>query len=213
MKHIKIALLSAVSLLSGMFIYGQASEASVMIDKENRRAVMITIDHPEKDVREALKLRLERSGLKEKPKNGITKYKEVTLSEISPDKVDIYTKVEAGPNNSSIVYMAVSKGYNNFTSGDADSSITKNVKAFLQSFVMDANNHVADMGITSQTDDIGKDEKEYKQLLDDQVDLKKKRSTIDDRLLEIQNNLNLKRQDIDRKKIALQGAKEKRVKL
>jgi hypothetical protein len=46
--------------------------------------------------------------------------------------LDIYTKVEEGPNNSSVVYMAVSKGYDNFASV-ADSAITQNVKAFLES--------------------------------------------------------------------------------
>lgn len=210
MKQIKTVLLSVVSLLSGMFIYGQASEASVMIDNENRHAVMIPIDHPEKDAREALRLRLERSGLKEKLRNGVTRYKGVTLSEISPDKVDIYTKVEAGPNNSSVVYMAVSRGYDNFTSSEADSNITQNVKAFLQSFIMDANNHSADIGITSQLKDISKDEKNYQQLLDEQADLKKKRSIIDSRLLEIQNDLYLKKENMDKKKISLDGAKEKR---
>ncbi len=210
MKQIKIILLGAVSLLSGMFIYAQASDASVMINNENHHAVMIPIDHPEKDAREALKLRLERSGLKEKVKNGVSRYRGVILSEISPDKVDIYTKVEAGPNNSSVVYMAVSRGYNNFTSSGADSSITQKVKTFLQSFVMDADNHSADLGITSQLDDISKNEKKYQQLLDEQADLKKKKSTIDSRLLEIQNNLTLEKENIDKKKTTLQDARYKR---
>ncbi len=210
MKQIKIILLGAVSLLSGMFIYAQASDASVMINNENHHAVMIPIDHPEKDAREALKLRLERSGLKEKVKNGVARYRGVILSEISPDKVDIYTKVEAGPNNSSVVYMAVSRGYNNFTSSGADSSITQKVKTFLQSFVMDADNHSADLGITSQLDDISKNEKKYQQLLDEQADLKKKKSTIDSRLLEIQNNLTLEKENIDKKKTTLQDARYKR---
>ena len=42
-------------------MYGQARDASVMIDKENRNAVMIVIDQPEKITRDALQQRLERS--------------------------------------------------------------------------------------------------------------------------------------------------------
>jgi NhaP-type Na+/H+ and K+/H+ antiporter len=213
MKQVKIVLLSAMSLLSGMFLYGQAREASVMIENENHHAIMIQIDQPEKDAREALKLRLERSGLKERLRNGVVKYKGVTLSEISPDKLDIYTKVEAGPNNSSVVYMAVSRGYNNFANSMADSSITQNVKKFLQSFIMDAQHHSADIGITSQVNDISKDEKKYRQLLDEQADLQKKRSAIDSRLLEIQNDLYLQKENIDKKKVTLGDAKVKRGKL
>lgn len=213
MKQVKIVLLSTMSLLSGMFLHGQARETSVVIEKENHHAIMIQVDQPEKDAREALKLRLERSGLKEKLRNGVVKYKGVTLSEISPDKLDIYTKVEEGPNNSSVVYMAVSKGYNNFTNSMTDSSITQNVKTFLQSFLMDARNYSADIGITNQVNDIGKDEKNYQQLLDEQGDLQKKRSAIDNRLLEIQNDLYIKKENIDKKKITLRDAKVKRGKL
>jgi hypothetical protein len=210
MKHIKTGLLAAAALLAGTVIYGQAKEASVMIDKENRHAVMITVDQPEKNTREALQQRLERSGLKEKSRNGSTKYLGVTLSEISADKVDLYTKVEPGPNNSSVVYMAVSRGYNNFTNGAADSSITQNVKTFLESFIQDANNHSADMGITNQLNDISKDEKNYQNLLDEQTDLQKKRSNIDNRLSAIQTELNTRKEELDKKKVSVKDAKTKR---
>lgn len=213
MKQINTILLSAVFLFPGLFSYGQASEASVMIDKENRHAVTIVVDQPETTTRDALRMRLERSGLRVRPTDGVSKYKGVILSEISSEKLDIYTKVEPGPNNSSVVYMAVSRGYNNFTNSRTDSSINQQVKSFLESFITDANNHSSDIGITSQMNDINKGEKDYQQLMNEQSDLQKKKSVIDNRLLEIQNTLLLKREDIDKKKIALQGAKDKRSKL
>ncbi len=213
MKQIKIALLGAIALMSCTFLCGQAKEASLMIGKENHPAVMIQVDQPEKDTREALKLRMERSGLKERLKRGIVRYEGVTFSEISPDKLDIYTKVEEGANNGSVVYMAVSRGYNNFTSSVADSAITQNVKNFLESFILDASNHTQDIGISSQWNDIERGEKEYKQLVDEQSSLLKKRADLDSRLSEIQNGLNLKREDIEKKKVALQDAKTKRGKL
>jgi hypothetical protein len=193
-----------------MLVYAQARDASVMIDKENRHAIMIAIDQPEKITSDALQQRLERAGLKERSKNGILRYKGVTFSEISADKVDIYTKVESGANNSSIVYMAVSRGYDNFTNSTADSSITENVKAFLQSFVKDANDHSVNVGIGNQLTDISKDEKNYQTLLDEQKNLQKKKLAIDNRLLEIQNELSLKRENIDKKKSVMEDAKVKR---
>lgn len=211
MKHIKIILLSSATFFSGMFLIAQeAREASVMIDKENRNAVTITIDQPEKITRDALHQRLERSGLKERERGGVVKYKGVTLSEISPDKLDIYTKVEKGPNNGSVVYMAVSRGYNNFTNGAADSSITENVKTFLQSFVKDANTYSADIGINNQMNDVNKDEKMYQRLLDEQRDLQKKKSNIESRLTAIENELNTRKEAINKKKIEVEDAKVKR---
>ena len=210
MKYIKIISLTVATLFSGMFICGQARDASVMIDKENRNAVMIAIDQPEKITGEALRQRLERSGLKDRGKNGVSSYKGVILSEITPDKVDIYTKVEGGPNNSSIVYMAVSRGYNNFTNSVADSSITQNVKTFLESFVKDANSHSADVGISNQIKDVNKDEKAYQKLLDEQRDLQKKKLNIENRLAEIQNELNVKGEGLNKKKSGVEDAKAKR---
>ena len=70
MRYIKIILLSSATLFAGTALYAQARDASVMIDKENRNAVMITIDQPEKITNEALQQRMERSGLKEKEKKG-----------------------------------------------------------------------------------------------------------------------------------------------
>ena len=203
-------MLTAASLFSGMFLYGQTRDASVMIDKANRNAVMITIDQPEKITRDALHQRLERSGLKEKARNGVVSYKGVTLSEISPDKVDLYTKVEEGPNNSSVVYMAVSRGYNNFSNSTVDSTITQNVKTFLESFVKDADYHSADVGIKNQIKDVVKDEKSYQRLLDEQSDLQKKKSNIEKRLVEIQNELDVRQEGINKKKSGVEDAKVKR---
>lgn len=202
--------LSTVALLSGVLAIGQARDGSVMIDKENRNAVMITINQPDNITSEALNQRLQRSGLKAKTRNGLTKYSKVTLSEISPDQLDIYTKVEKAPNNSSIVYMAVSRGYNGFTAGPADSTITANVKTYLDEFVKDADYHSADVGITNQINDVNKEEKMYKRLLDEQSDLNKKKTGIDNRLVEIQRELKVKEEEITKKKSELEIARAKR---
>jgi hypothetical protein len=204
-------LFSAISflLLCGL-VFGQAMPVSTMIEKENRNAVMITINQPVDITTDALQQKLQRAGLNERVKRGVASYKGVTLSEISKDKIDIYTKVEKAPNNTSIVYMAVSKGYNNFTNSGADSIITANVEAFLNSFVKDADNHFADVNIGSQMTDISKSEKEYQQLLDEQRDLEKKKGKIDSRLTEIQNELIVRKTDMDKKKTAMEDSKNKR---
>jgi hypothetical protein len=207
MKRIKNVLLTALMMFSTIIIFAQSTPVSTLIEKENRNAVMIEIKQPVDITTAALQQKLQRAGLNEKVKKGVASYKGVVLSEISKDKIDVYTKVESGPNNTSIVYMAVSKGYNNFTSSDADSVITQNVEAFLNSFVKDADNHFADVGISNQIKDVSKSEKEYQKLLNEQTDLEKKKSKIDTRLVEIQNELNVRKINLDKMKTGVQDAK------
>ena len=202
--------LAAAAFFSGILAYGQATEGSVMIDNANRSAVTITIDQPDNVTGDALLQRMQRSGLQNKPKNGAMSFKGVILSDISAEKLDIYTKVEKGPNNSSVVYMAVSRGYNNFTNGTTDSVLTQNVKNFLQSLVKDANDRSADVGISNQINDVNKDQKAYQKLLDEQGDLQKKKTKIENRLVEIQNELDARTVEMNKKKSAIDDAKVKR---
>jgi hypothetical protein len=192
------------------YVTAQATSVSTVIEKTNRDAVMITIDQPLKVTIEALQEKLSRAGLDERVRRGAASYKGVILSQISKDKIDLYTKVEEGPNNTSNVYMAVSKGYNNFTSAGSDSVLTENVIAFLNSFVKDADNHFADLDISNQMNDVSKSEKAYQKLVDEQTDLEKKKAAIDVRLSAIANELSSRRTDIDNKKIVIDESKTKR---
>jgi hypothetical protein len=211
MKKIKNLLLTAGGLFTSVLVFAQATPVSTLIEKENRNAVMIEIKQPVDITVDALQQKLQRAGLNEREKKGTAIYKGVVLSEISKDKIDVYTKVESGPNNTSIVYMAVSKGYNNFTSSDADTLITQNVEAFLNSFVKDADNHSADVGISNQIKVENKSEKEYQKLLKEQKDLQEKKSKIDSRLVEIQNELDARKISIDKMKTGVEDAKTSRV--
>ena len=202
--------MATAMLFACAYAIGQAVPISTMIEKENRNAVMIIINQPVKITTEALHEKLQRSGLDEKAKKGSTSYKGVTLSEISSEKIDVYTKVEEAPNNTSAVYMAVSKGYNNFTNSAADSVITQNTIAFLNSFVKDADNHFADVNITGQIGDVNKSEKDYQKLLDEQRNLEKQKSAIDSRLGVILVELASLKTEMDKKKITVEDSKIKR---
>src|SRR6185295_4452023 len=191
---LKVLLIYAAITFSSLTIYSQATITSTIIEKENRNAVMIQIDQPVDITTSALEQRLKRSGLDGKTHNGVTSYKAVTLSEIATEKVDIYTKVDKGENkNTSIVYMAVSKGYDNFTSAESDSTITEHVKIFLNSFVKDVTVFSLDLLITSQTDEVNSTEKDYEHLLSDQKDLQKKKADIETSIIEKEKEINEKK--------------------
>lgn len=213
MKKLRIIVLSTAALFMGVLANGQARDVSVMIDKENRQAVMININQPEGVTSDALNQRLQRSGLKAKTKRGFTKYNMVTFSEISPDQLDIYTKVKKGPGNTSIVYLAATRGYTTLTNSSADSTITANMKEYLQSFVETANRYSVDAEINNQIAAVNKEEKIYQQLFNEQADLQKKKSNIDNRLAEIQRDLRIGEEKITKMKSNLEIERSKRTNL
>jgi len=199
----KIFLILALLAIATPGAYAQATVTSTMIEKENRNAVMIRIDHPVDLTTVALEQRMKRSGLTGKTHSNVTSYKAITLSEVADGKVDIYTKIEKGENNSSIVYMAVSKWYNSSTNAEPDSMITGNVKAFLNSFVKDANGYALDLMIATQLDEVSNAEKEYESLLSDQKDLDKKKADNESNTVDKGKEIQLKKEELDRKKEAL----------
>lgn len=211
MKRIQIIALSTVALLSGILAQGQARDGSFKFDKENMPSVIINIDQPVDVTSDALNQRLQQSGLKAKTKRGVTAYNRVTLPELSPDLLDIYTKVEKGAGNTSTVYMAVARGYNGLNTSPADSIITVNIKKYLEAFVNDANAYSVDLGISNQLNDVTKDEKAYQRLLDEQGDLMKKQADIQSRLSDVQRQLKIKEDELNKKKSDLEVARAKRI--
>jgi hypothetical protein len=209
MIQLKKILITCFAFFSGLLMYGQAHNASVMIDNVNRDAVMISIDQPLNITSEAFQQRLARSGLKYSPKNGEFRFKGVTLSEISPEKVDIYAKITKGSQNGSIVYMSVTLGYNDYVHNGKDGAINQNIKNFLESFMKDTNNQPAKVMIGYQVSDVAKDEKSLQMLLDEQRNLEKQRSVIDSRLLDIQNQINVIGDGINKRKSGVEGSRVK----
>ncbi len=199
-----------IILLIHATMIGQAKEGAVKIDKESQPCVMININRPQEITENALKERLELSGLKDGVKKGEGFYKEVVFSEISPDKLDIYTKVEKASNKSSIVYIAVTKVYDDLGVGTFDSLITDRLKIFLNSFVRDADNEYADVQISGQVKDLKNDRKSYDRLLKDQKKLERQKKKIEKQLVALQNEINAKRLSLDIQKSDLKDAEENR---
>lgn len=208
MKQIKNLLLIAILAITALNSSAQTSVESILIEKQNRNAVKLEIDQPENITSAALEQRLKRSGISGKKSKGVVIYKGVNLSEISTSKLDIYTKV-VKHGTGSIVYMAASKGYDNFAVTE-ETEITANISAFLISFVKDANYRSVDIDLSTQMDDIAKQEKAYQKLLDDQKDTEKKKADAEAKLIQIQNGLDSKKTEIDAKKAAMEDLKTKR---
>ena len=209
MKKLKTLLLVTVVLFSVTITHAQTSVESILIEKQNRNAVKLEIDQPENITSTALEQRFKRSGISGKKSNGgVVVYKGINLSEISTSKLDIYTKV-VKHGTGSIVYMAASKGYDNFAVTE-ETEITVNIATFLTAFVKDANYRSVDVDLSAQMQDIAKQEKAYQKLLEDQKDTQKKKVDAEARLIQLQNDITTKSTELDQKKAALEELKAKR---
>jgi hypothetical protein len=206
MKRTKISLLTLITLFFTGSLLAQARTVSTRIENEDRNAVVVEIYHPLNYTEHALQARLQQEGLTGILVNGSIIYKGVTLSEISRDKMDLYTRVEHGDNNSSLVYLSVSRNYNGDSNLDAEGTVTRNTEAFLDAFVKDLSNRISDVAITGDLKAAGKSEKQYQKLLDEQRDLEQKRSKIDSRLADIQHQLTISKVDRDRTRSAVDNA-------
>lgn len=209
MKNTKTIILLIVFATSIFTACAQATTESIIIEKHNRNAVKLYIDQNENITKDALIAKLKRSGLKGKTRKGITIYREVILSEISATKLDIYTSVQKR-GIGSVVYMAASKGYDNFATPE-DTAITNNIMVFLNTFTNDANYRAVDVDLSAQKESLDKLEKSYQKLLEEQKDTEKKKSDAEVKLVQLQNDIDAKKIEIEKLKTEIDDLKTKRV--
>lgn len=201
MKKFRITLLTGVAVLATSMLIAQAKSVSTIMDNQIRNAVMIEINQPVNITSDALQQKLQRAGLNEKTIKGSTSYIGVVLSEISKTHIDVFTKVEARPNNTSVLFMAVSKSYSSVATGSEDSLITQSVMRFLNSIVQDVNIHFGNVDIVKLINKQDKPQDDYQKLLDEQADLQNKKLQIDSRLTTLQTQIDTHQIELDKKKI------------
>ena len=102
--------------------------------------------------------------------------------------------IETDTDNSKVVYMTLSRGHNDFTRNATGSNITNNSTLILLPYVK-SRDESSDVGI-SIPNHINKKERIYRGLLNEQRDLEKRKSNIQNRLIEIQNDLDVRREEI-----------------
>ena len=212
MKKFRNILLTCVAVLGTSMLIAQAKSVSTIIDNQIRNAIMIEINQPVNITTDALQQKLQRAGLNEKSIKGSGSYMGVVLSEISKKHIDLYTNVEARPNNTSVLFMAVSKSYSSVNNRIEDSLITQNVMRFLNSFVQDVNIHFGNADIVKLINKQQKPETDYQKLLDEQADLQNKKQQIDNRLIILQTEIDTHRIELDKKKNDIEDAKARRSK-
>ncbi len=181
MKKMIITIFSLL-LSTGYLLAQDISVGTASIAKVNRPCVVATYDVPTDIIKDALSSKLKRSNISKgsKVRGGFRVYKGVSIPEISDDKIDIYTKV-SGRKGKSTLYMAISRGYDNFVSPETDSDMMEKGKGYVKSMIADVNIAKIKTDIAAQAKVVKKADKAYentvktgKNLVGDMKDLENK---------------------------------------
>jgi hypothetical protein len=209
MKNIHKIILALTMLFAFGQTFAQSTIESIIIEKQNRIAVKLYVDQTPSVTSDALVTKLKRSGLSGRSRRGVTIYSGVILSEISTNKMDIYTSVQKS-GKGSVVYMAASRGYDNFSTPE-DTAVTNRIISFLNTLVVEANLRAINIDLTKQNELIEKQEKEYQKLLNEEADTKKIKTDADVKLTQLKYQIDAKRLEILKLKQERDNLKNKRV--
>ena len=179
-KTIRIVLVCA--LFFPLTTNGQeVKEGTIKVGKDEKTGFIAVSRYGCTEVEEAIAQKLSASGIKNgKKKSKFYTYKEVTWPEISPDKMDIFYKVQKKKHRSSI-YFVFSKGYNNYITSANDASVGANINAFLTQIdgMVHHNQEVArkEAEVAAMNERLQKEKKEMKAAEDEK---NKKAKELDD---------------------------------
>ncbi len=205
---ISIAVLLALGI-SQIGFAQNAKEEIVRINKQNQNAFTASYD-VDKDVLETAvsdyfsKINLGRS----KSYKGYNRYEEAVWSEISPDKIDLYSKVD-GRNNTSNLTLLVSKGYDNYVTTMSDEEMAIRIKTFLNNFMQYTYEAQNDADIKLSEEALKKAEKDFDKIVKDGENLVKDKEKIEK---EIEKNAAEKEEaakKVEEEKAKLEALKKK----
>lgn len=179
-------ILLSISLIMASVHFAKAQdvkEDTVTFRKMEEPAFTVSYNYPKPVVKKVLADKLATMGLNHKKnEKGFTVYKAAVWQQIADTKKDVYTKV-SGSKHRTVVYILVSKGYDNFISSASDSGTAAKVKDFLSGLEKDIQDYQHELTVAEKQKDLEKQlEKENKlrKKLETQIsETKKAQSALD----------------------------------
>ncbi|PZF73694.1 hypothetical protein DN068_06770 [Taibaiella soli] len=158
-------------------------ETTVSFMKADHAAFSGSYNYPKSMVEKVLADRLAATGLDHgKSTSGFKRYSETIWTGITDTKGDIYTKV-SGSKKNAVVYVLISKGYDNFISSTTDSGTAAKTKDFLVGLEKDISAYQQQLILEERQKELAKQEKKEQDLqkkLDKQsLELQKAQSALD----------------------------------
>lgn len=128
-----IRMIVAAALLSPLAGNAQdITEGTVKVGKDQKMGYIAESRYGTDEVEAVMTQKLTAAGItKGKKKSKFYTYKEVTWPAISPAKIDLFYKVQK-KKHKSMIYLVVSKGYNNYVTTATDALTSSNITSFLK---------------------------------------------------------------------------------
>lgn len=144
--------------------------------------------------------------------DGFFIYNEVTLQQLTGQKLDLYFKVERKSKkdkDNSTIYLLVSKGYDNFVSPTSDTVVFKAAKKFLNSFVSETTAYKLNLDIEEQEAAVAYAEKKLSHLEDKEADLIKRMEQLKEDIANNKIDQENQKLEIENQKLKLEDLKKK----
>jgi hypothetical protein len=208
MKRIFLVIL-AIGLFTNILNAQNASYSSIEVLKIVRPCVMNTYNFSQDLLDETIKKKFAEAKVDNPDKSkGYKIYRGVSFPAFGSEKLDIYIKTD-GKKETSICYIAVSKGYDNFLNPTTDSATMAMVAAWMNELNAGASKVELTHKVEESTDMTNKAEKKYKQSVDDGDDYQKQLEKLKNKIEENKNEQARIKKEMEDEQAKLKALKEK----
>src|SRR5688500_5481021 len=221
-SYLLMGLLSAASISA----LSQASFTPITINKNLQPGLVLHLPNNTEVAEGTILQKLKETGYAPETKgqlfwkknklDGFYVFNGITLPALNNQKLDMYFKVEReskSQKEQSIIYLLVSKGYDNFISPDVDSVTFLAATDFLNGFVATTASYRLNLDIEEQEKVVKSAEKKLGDLQDDERSLVKKIEELQADLGNKKNDQVMQEKEIANQKMRLEELKAKVVKL
>lgn len=204
----------------------QSSYSTITINKKMQPGLLLELPNSTDVAEGTLLQKLKETGYKpetsgamfwkKNKQDGFYVFNGVTLPALNNQKLDLYFKIDRksrSAKDQSLMYMLVSKGYDNFVSPDVDSATFLAATQFLNSFVGSNLSFSLQQEIEAQEKVVANAEKKLASLQDEEKALHKKIEQLQGDVLKKQTDLQLQNKEISNQKNILDALKAKVTKL
>jgi len=205
----KYALLSACFLFMITVTVGQAREAKIAYQKTQQPAAVIELPYAKNVVETAIENYLSSKGARGNESRGFKTFRNVRLEDTVSN--DMYFKVERKSQNESTVYLFVAPVNENVLARNTESNYgVEQAKTVLNNLAPSAESSNLDMQLKTQQENVSRAEKRLRSLMDDGADLSKRKSNLEEKILENQQLQEKQRVEIERQRQQLADLMNKR---
>ncbi len=204
-------------LLTALFVFFIGSQAQNFGELEWQKkkipAVLTEVPQSASITEDAIKQKLSQLGYNGKETKGVYVFKAIRIPEISDETFDVLLSIERKSRkekDASIVYFAVSRGYENYVKADGDPILVSKIKQYCLNFLPWAEAQALEVDIKNQEDKVKSSEKKLQDYQDDSESLQKKLKKLQDDIEENKKNIEKQKADVENQRKALEILKGKR---